>query len=207
MEIVWHGLSCFRILERGRPAIVTDPFHSNVGLDLPKLKAGIVTISHNAVGHGNVAGVTGYSHALSGPGEYEIGGIFITGIATHQKGNRNVHFVFDVDGIVVAHLGDLMKVPTQAQIEAMGEVNVLLLPVGGGNSLNAIQAAEVVSMIEPNIVIPMHYQLPNLTVELDGVERFLKEMGVSDAEPGNSLRVSNSSLSEETQTVVLNARS
>ena len=204
MDITWYGLSCFRLSERNFASIVTDPFDKSIGLALPKLKAEVTTQSHDAPGHSNAAGVQGVDHTLDGPGEYEIGNVFITGIATRRASNqRNVMFRFDFNGVVVAHPGDLAKVPTQAQIEALGTINVLLLPVGGGNSLNAVDAAELVSMIEPNIVVPMHYATDGLKLDLDGPERFLKEVGAEEIEPMASLRITSSSLSEETQIVVL----
>lgn len=205
MELTWYGLSCFRLTERGRATVVTDPYDSNLGLPPLKLKADVVTVSHNAPGHNCLAAVAGYQHALVGPGEYEIGGVFITGIGTSHidKTGRNVLYVFNYDGLSVAHLGDLAQVPSQTQIEALEQINVLLLPVGGGQSLNAAQAAELVSMLEPDIVVPMHYQLPDLKLNLDGVERFMKEMGVTDAQEMSSLKIAAGNLAEETEVILL----
>ena len=205
MDLTWYGLSCFRISERKLASIVTDPYNGKMGLPNLQLKSDVVTVSHDAKGHNYVRAVTNKPFVLNGPGEYEIGGVFVTGIATvgDDASNRNVLYMFDFGGITVAHLGDMQKVPTQTQIEALEQVNILLLPVGGGNSLNAAQASELVSMLEPNIVIPMHYALPGLKVELDGVDRFLKEMGVTDPKEENSLRISASNLPEETETVIL----
>lgn len=203
MDITWYGLSCFRITERGYTTIVTDPFKKSIGLPEPKLKAEVVTVSHDSAGHNNIAAVTGTQHELTRPGEYEIGGVFITAIATHSKGTRNLHCLFNYDSLKVAHLGDLTKIPTQTQVEALGTVSVLLLPVGGGSSLNAGQAAEVVSLIEPSIIIPMHYATPGLKLELDPVDRFMKELGLTDIEEQDVLKVSASSLPEEPQVVLL----
>jgi L-ascorbate metabolism protein UlaG (beta-lactamase superfamily) len=208
MELTWYGLSCFRMSERGQAAVVTDPYESNVGLPPLKLRADVVTVSHNAPGHNHIEAVAGCRHALTGPGEYEIGGVFITGIATGQEARttRNVLYLFDFNGLTVAHLGDMDKVPSQTQIEALEQVNVLLVPVGGGNSLNAAQAAELVSMLEPNIVVPMHYKIDGLNLPLDSVERFLKEMGVTESGAETSLKVTASSLPEETQVALLTPR-
>lgn len=205
MEITWYGLSCFRITERKHASVVTDPYHSKLGLPPLKLKSDIVTISHDAKGHNSATAVGGKHHNLKGPGEYEIGNVFITGIVTAQNGQdlRNIVFMFDYDGLTVAHLGDMPAVPKQTQIEALEQVNILLVPVGGGNSLSAAQASELVSMLEPNIVVPMHYQMPGLKLELEGVERFLKEMGVTDPSEEQSLKISSSNLPEETETVIL----
>lgn len=205
MEITWYGLSCFRLTDRGQTTVVTDPYNGNLGLPPLKLRGDVVTISHDAAGHNYESAVSNRQHSLTGPGEYEIGGVFITGIATHRDVNTrdNILYLFDYGGVTIAHLGDMAKVPTQTQIEALEEVNVLLVPVGGGNSLNAAQAAELVSMIEPNIVVPMHYSIPKLKLELEDVERFLKEMGVTTPEAESSLKVTSSSVPEETQVVLL----
>lgn len=209
MELTWYGLSCFRMTERGQATVVTDPYNGNLGLEPLKLKADILTISHDAPGHNHIAAVSGYRHALTGPGEYEIGGVFVKGIFTPRKSDtikRNISFVFEYDNLSIAHLGDLETVPTQTQIDALGEVNILLIPVGGGNTLNASQASEIVSMLEPNVVIPMHYKIPNLKLELEEVERFLKEMGVTGVEEESSLKITKSSLPEETQVVLLSPK-
>jgi L-ascorbate metabolism protein UlaG (beta-lactamase superfamily) len=191
--------------------VVTDPFDAEaVGYEALKLKADIVTVSHEAAGHNNLNAVKGYSHAITGPGEFEIGGVFITGVQTDgPSGKKNVDnpkntlYVFDYDGITIAHLGDLRNVPTQAEVEAIGNVNVALVPVGGGGGLNAAKAAEVVSLLEPNIVVPMHYHTPAVKVPLDKLEKFLKEMGLHEAETVTTLKVTRSGLPDETKVVIL----
>lgn len=210
MEITWYGHSCFRLTERGLATIVTDPFDSNViGYEPLKLKADIVTVSHHAPGHDYVQAVKGYRHLIDGPGEYEIGGVFITGVQTDGYGKkntdrpRNTLYVFDYMGLNIAHLGDLHTVPSQTEIEALGTVHVVLIPVGGGQGLNAAKAAEVVSLLEPNLVIPMHYRTPAVKLALDPLEKFLKEMGLHDAERLPSLKVTKASLPEETKVIVL----
>ena len=213
MEITWHGHSCFRIIERGMAAVVTDPYDDSIGYPALRLKADIVTVSHAAPGHNNLDAVKGVQKTITGPGEYEIGGVFITGIATSRsngekkkKGDesrRNTLYLFDFDGLTVCHLGDLDHVPTQSQIEALGAVHVALVPVGGGGGLNAAQAAEVISLLEPSLVIPMHYRTPAASLKLDPVSKFLKEMGLSSAKEEASLKVTRSSLPEETHVVLL----
>jgi len=212
MEITWYGHSCFRLTERNFVTVVTDPFDSKViGYDALKLKAEIVTVSHDAPGHSNSDAVKGTTHVLTGPGEFEIGGVFITAVQTDSVGRsgkskdkiRNTVYVFDYDGITVAHLGDLQQIPTQSEIELLGTVNVALVPVGGGNSLNAAKAAEVVSMLEPNLVIPMHYATPDSKIKMDDLNKFIKEMGLGKQEAQPSLKVSRTSLPSETHVVVL----
>jgi L-ascorbate metabolism protein UlaG (beta-lactamase superfamily) len=210
MEITWYGHSCFRLTERNFATVVTDPFdHKAVGYDALKLKAEIVTVSHEAPGHSNTDVVKGTSHVLTGAGEFEIGGVFITAVQTGGGGKktkdktRNTLYVFDYDGITVAHMGDLQETPTQSEVEALGTINVLLLPVGGGGSLNAAKAAEIVSMLEPNLVIPMHYSTPDSKISLDSLNKFLKEMGLSKVEAQPSLKVTRSGLPDETKVTVL----
>jgi L-ascorbate metabolism protein UlaG (beta-lactamase superfamily) len=185
--------------------VVTDPYDKSVGLPPLKLRGDVVTISHDAIGHNNAASVSGRKHTLTGPGEYEIGGVFITGISTtRQAGNiANVLFMFNYKGLTIAHLGDMADVPTQTQIEALEQVNILLVPVGAGKSLNAAKAAELVSMLEPSIVIPMHYNVDDLKLELDDVDRFLKEMGATEPTEEASLKIARGNLPEETEVVLL----
>lgn len=210
MEITWYGLSCFRLTERGLATVVTDPYdHRVAGYEALKLKADIVTISHNAPGHNFSAVVKGNSHIITGPGEYEIGSVFITGIQTngHAKRDpeepRNTLYVFDYEGVNVAHLGDLSRVPTQTEIEALGSVHVALVPVGGGRGLNAAKAAEVISLLEPGIVIPMHYHTPASAIKLAPISKFLKEMGLNAVDAQPSIKITKSTIPEETRVVVL----
>jgi L-ascorbate metabolism protein UlaG (beta-lactamase superfamily) len=214
MEIVWYGHSCFRFIERGMAAVVTDPYDSDViGYEPLKLRADIVTVSHDAPGHNFISAVKGTSHKLTGPGEFEIGGVFITGVQTDSNGKkvvdtlRNTLFLFDFDGLTVAHLGDLRQVPSQSEVEALGTVNVALVPVGGGNGLNAAKAAEVISLLEPNIVIPMHYGNSSSKLSLDPLSKFLKEMGLTAHEAVPLLKVTRSGLPDETKVIVLEVTS
>ena len=213
MEITWYGLSCFRLTERGLATVVTDPYdHRVAGYEALKLKADIVTISHDAPGHNFSSAVKGNAHAITGPGEFEIGSVFITGIQTngHTKKDpdelRNTLYVFDYEGVNVAHLGDLSRVPTQTEIEALGTVHIALVPVGGGRGLNASKAAEVISLLEPGIVIPMHYGTPACEIKLAPLSKFLKEMGLNDLEAQPSLKITKSSIPEETRVVVLDTQ-
>lgn len=212
MDIVYYGLSCFRLSQRGLASVVTDPYdHQAVGLSPLKLRADVVTVSHDAPGHNHIKAVKGIRYVITGPGEYEIGGVFIIGVRTNGAKRKadepfNTMYLFDFDGLTVAHLGDLRQVPTQAEVEALGPVHILLVPVGGGGGLTPAKAAEVVSLLEPNLVIPMHYQMPGSKLNLQPLTRFLKEMGIDHFTPQPSLSVQASQLPEETQVVVLEPR-
>ncbi|HEY73770.1 MAG: lactamase [Chloroflexi bacterium] len=209
MEITWYGQTCFRLSERGLASVVTDPYPPDVGLEYPRSRAHIVTVSYNNPECGYTKGVRGPFKLLDGPGEYEIGDVFVTGISTFADAKRgatrglNTIFTFRFDGLTVCHLGRLGHVPTQSQVENLGTVNILLAPVGGGGSLTPARASEVISLFEPNLVIPMYYKIKGLETKLGTLNRFLKEMGVEKVESEETLKVSLSGLSEETQVVVL----
>lgn len=210
MEITWYGLSCFRIVERGRASVVTDPYEPGLGPGKSKLKADIVTVSKQSPAHSHLEMLRSGYRAITGPGEYEIGGVFVTAIPVKagedkdaQQNGRTTLFVLDYDGITIAHLGDLAAVPSQSQIENLGTVDVALVPVGGGEGLTPAEAAEVISLIEPSLVIPMQYQVGKEKLKLGEVGPFLSEMGISEAEAEPSLKVKKSGLSEETQVVLL----
>lgn len=209
MEIVWYGLNCFRLAERGMASVVTDPYGPEVGLDLPRLRADIVTISRNSPECNHTRGVRGSFRVLDTPGEYEIGGVFITAITTYADKKMgaarglNTIFHFDYDGVTICHLGHLGHVPTQAQIEALGTVDVLLVPVGGDGGLTPAEASEVISLLEPSIVIPMRYKIPGVNLALGTLSRFLKQMGLEKINAQESLKIGRGSLPEETEIAVL----
>src|SRR5574337_733728 len=163
MEIVWYGHSCFRLTERSMATVVTDPFdNKTIGYSPLKLKADIVTVSHDAPGHNNTEVVKGTSHIITGPGEFEIGGVFITGVQTDGSGSgkktkeqvRNTLYVFDYDGLTVGHLGDLKQVPSQTEIEALGTVNVALVPVGGATCAGRRISCTPMTGIRPSLPMP-----------------------------------------------------
>ena len=208
MEITWLGHSCFRI--RGsRTTIITDPYPPDLGYSLGKPTARIVTVSHQHSGHSYVQGVGGEPRLVTSPGEYEIGGVLIMGIATFhdrekgKKRGKNTVYLIEADEISVCHLGDLGHVLTTLQVEELGNVDVLLLPVGGVSTLNASMAVEVVRQLEPRVIIPMHYKTEALTRELEPVERFLKEMGVEQVDSRPRLSLGKTSLPASTQVFLL----
>ena len=209
MDITWYGHACFRLKSR-EGTVITDPYDKSLGLTPPSVKADVVTVSHNALHHNNTKVAKG-AYVINGPGEYEVNGVFVTGVHIPPTKNakeaaRNNVFVIYLDDIAICHLGDLSHVPTQKQVEEMGNIDVLLVPVGGQNALKAAQAAEVVSLIEPYIVIPMHYKLPSITLKLDPVSKFLTEMGITKTETVESLKLTKASLPEETQVIVMDPR-
>ena len=213
MEITWFGHSCFILNERGLATVITDPYDALATGHSPlSIPGEIVTISHNKPGHNHVAAVKGDPFVISGPGEYEIGGVFITGLQTNghttpiEMDERNTMYVYDFDGIKIAHLGGIDRLPNQSEVEELGNVHIMLVPIGGNSTLNAVQAAEIVNLIEPNIVIPMHYMTETSIIKLEPLNKFMKEMGLSNIEPLNSFKVTSPrNLPDETQVVVLDA--
>ncbi len=213
MRITWYGQTFFRLSERGGASIVTDPYPPDVGLTFSRPRADVVTVSYDDPQCRYTSGVRSPFKLLDGPGEYEIGGVFITGTATFADNKQgasrglNTVFTFEFDGLTVCHLGRLGHVPTQSQVENLGTVNVLLVPVGGGGSLNSSQASEVISLFEPGIVVPMYYKIPGLEMKLGTLGRFLKEMGLEKVDTGDELKVGRTDVSEETQVIVLEPKS
>lgn len=211
MDITWYGNSCFRIIERSMAAVVTDPYDPEIiGFDYGKLRADVVTISCDRPEHNYVKGIRSKAFEITGPGEYEIGGVFITGVQMNGKKKKNadgvsdIVYVMDYSGLKVVHLGELNSVPSQTEVEGLGEVHVALVPVGGETSLNAAKAAEVISLLEPRIVIPMHYGTPENKLPLAPLSKFLKEMGLNQVDTVDTLKLSSvNSLPEETRVVVL----
>jgi L-ascorbate metabolism protein UlaG (beta-lactamase superfamily) len=203
-------MSCFRI--RGNQAIViTDPFPPNTGYTLGKQTADIVTVSHPHPSHSYDKGINGEHRLVKGPGEYEISGVLILGISTFhdsvkgQSRGKNTVYLMEIDGVTVCHLGDLGHVLGDDQVEEIGNVDILLLPVGGVSTINAAMAAEVIRKLEPKVVIPMHYKTPKSERELEPVDNFLKEMGLAQVETRPKFTVSRSNLPITTQVIVLSA--
>ena len=188
MDITYLGHSSFRIKGKAN-TIICDPFDSSVGLKYAKQEADIVTVSHDHGDHNNLDGVKDYKKVVSSPGEYEINGTSFFGIPSYhddKKGaerGKNTIFVINIDGINICHLGDLgQKSLTESQLTAIGNVDILLIPVGGTYTISADEAVSIMQSIEPKIVIPMHYKTPQHEEKtygtLDTFEKFVSESGL-----------------------------
>ena len=214
MTIIWHGQSLFEITtSRGKNNqvnIVIDPFSQEVGLRLPKLEPNIVLSTHEHYDHNNVKAVGGNYFLIEGPGEYEIREIFIQGIpAFHddlqgkERGKTTI-FTIEAEELRLCHLGDLgQKELTPDQLEKIGEIDILMIPVGGNYTISGKEAVKIMSQIEPKIIIPMHYALPKLKVKLEGAEKFLKTMGIKKIEPVNKLTIKKKELAEEEAKIIV----
>ncbi len=208
MEISWLGHSCFRI-KGSQTTVITDPYSPDEGYHLGKPTAHIVTVSHGHSDHAYVRGIGGEPRVVNRPGEYEIRGVLIIGIATYHDAEegrsrgRNTIYLIQIDEVLVCHLGDLGHVLTAGQVEEIGNADVLLLPVGGVYTIDAPLAAEVVRQLEPKVVIPMHYQTPALKWSLEPVGRFLREIGVKEIKSQPKLSLTKASLPESTRVFLL----
>jgi L-ascorbate metabolism protein UlaG (beta-lactamase superfamily) len=209
MKISWYGHTCFRLVSRGLATVVTDPYdHTVVGYKALNLRSSIVSVCQDSPHFNHIFAVKSKSRVLKSPGEFEIGNVFITAVRTNGKKRNtdelgNTLYVFDFDGISVAHLGNMRRVPSQSRIEALGTINIALVPIGGKDGLNAAKAVEVISLLEPGIVIPMLYSTPHSKLELDPLDKFLKEMGLGQLKAEKELDITSSAIPAETRVVVL----
>lgn len=210
MDISYLGHASFR-LKGKTAAVVVDPYGPEVGPKFPKVESDIVAVSHQHFDHNSIDQVAGEPFVISGPGEYEVKGVEVVGVSSfhdNKQGSErgtNTIYNFRIDRVNVCHLGDLGQTSlTDAQVEEIGNVDVLLLPVGGHFTIDASEANKIASQLEPRIIIPMHFKDSETKVaELAGVEKFLKEIGKESLEPVNKLSVTPDKLPEETQVVLM----
>ncbi|MFO8101954.1 MAG: MBL fold metallo-hydrolase [Dehalococcoidia bacterium] len=208
MEITWLGHSCFKLKSRNG-TVINDPFDESIGYKIGKVSADIVTVSHDHPGHNCVSAIDGNPKVIAGPGEYEIAGIFIYGVRTYhddKKGEergKNTSYLIEIDDIKICHLGDLGHIPTAAQLDEISDIDVLLIPVGGNSTIDASVAIEVVNIMTPTFVIPMHYKTDAIARDLEPPDKFLKEMGAKDIIPEPRLNITKSTMPIDMQTVVL----
>jgi len=214
-KITWAGQSCFQISvsssKDNQTNIVIDPF-SDIGLKIPNFEADILIVTHQHSDHSNTKAVKGNYFLIDGPGEYEVKGVFVQGINSFhdnkegKERGKNTMYIIETEDIRFCHLGDLgQQQLTDEQLEKIGAVDVLMIPVGGVYTIDSHEATKIIGQIEPKIVIPMHYELPKLKITLDGVEKFLKVMGKNTIEPQDKLTVKSSLLpkDKEMEIVVL----
>jgi L-ascorbate metabolism protein UlaG (beta-lactamase superfamily) len=196
MEIKYIGHSSFFIKTK-TARVVTDPFDTKmVGIRFPKTEADIVTVSHHHHDHDMVSQIAGNPLILDWPGQFEKMGVRIWGVQTYhdkKKGEErgiNIMYKFESEQISILHCGDLGMIPEDSILDEIGETDILFVPVGGTYTLDATEAVELIKKVEPAIVIPMHYGLPEGAIkELAPVSEFLKKMGKDTLEPIDKLVV------------------
>ncbi len=212
MHISWHGQSCFKI--QGKDVIlITDPPNKKVGVNSPKTKADIVTISHNHLSHNNVNGIKEKPTIIDTPGEFNVKGVNIYGISSFhdnkegaELGLNNI-FVFEIDKIKICHLGDLGHMLSDEQIEIIDGIDILMIPVGETNLISIKEVMEIINTIEPKIIIPMHYQVKGLENKLSPLSKFTEEMSLKSKKAIPKLVIKYKDLpTTETEVVILEKR-
>jgi len=209
VDIDWYGQACFRIRE-GSVAIVTDPFDRGPDLPLPRVRADVVTASYMPDDADRPRGIRGSPPVLHCAGEYEVGQVFVTAIPILLKHatppRNNLVFVYDWGELTVCHLGRIDTLLREEQLEALGNVDVLFVPIDGDQTLTADQAAEMVQMIEPRIIIPMHVNPTRLPHDPATLSHLLRALGLDRPPTEETLRLRAGALPEETRLVLLECK-
>ncbi|KPJ73648.1 hypothetical protein AMJ48_00260 [Parcubacteria bacterium DG_74_1] len=215
MNIIWHGQSCFEIIatpaKNSQIKIIIDPFSEELGLKVPKLEGDIVLLSHSNYGPNRGKTLSGSPFLISGPGEYEVKNVFIQGTPSfagskkEKERSENTIYTIETEDLKLCHMGDLnQKELNEEQLEEIGDIDILMVPIGGADTVSAKEALRIMAQIEPKITIPMYYALPKLKVKLDGLDKFLKPLGIKSVTPEPKLTIKQKDLSaEEAKIVVL----
>ena len=215
MQIFWHGHSLFQIIvsknKNSQIKIVIDPFDKSIGLKVPRLEADILLVTHQHHDHNNIKAIAGNPFVIEGAGEYEVKNVFVQGVPSFQDNvegkerGGNIIYVIDAEGIKICHLGDFgQKELSEEQLEKIGDIDILMIPVGGNYTISAKEANKIMSQIEPKITIPIHYQLPKLKIKLSHLSEFLKVFGIKNLEPEKKLLLKKKDLlGDEAKIIVL----
>lgn len=210
MTITWYGQTCFRINtpknRDGSVNILIDPFEKEIGLRPPKTEADILLTTHNTKITKKTLSKDFF--LIDGPGEYDVKGVYIQGIPGLSKSKsidaETTIYTIETEKMKICHLGKLeQKELFPGQIERIGKVDILMIPIGGGETLEAGEAVKIMSQIEPKIIIPMYYQVPKLKIKLDNLNKFLKSLGIKSLEPLPRLSVKKKDISEEEAKIIV----
>ena len=194
-----------------------DPFSKESGLTPPRFESHAVLVSHDHENHNNADALSskdaegGVAFKITGPGEYEFKGITVRGVSSFhdekdgKSKGKNTIYVVEWEGMRLAHMGDYGEATLRSEIqEALGTPDILFIPVGGGDTIDAEAAAKLLNQVEPRIIIPMHYKIPGLKDKLDGVDVFLKEMGEKvEAEEKLTVKKKDLPSAEDSRIVIL----
>lgn len=217
MTITWFGHSCFRIEAKeglstgsGQVSILIDPFSRDIGLKPPRIKDDLVLITHNHYDHNNIEGADlQTTMVIDGPGEYERKGIYVKGIFSYHDKTRgqerglNTIYVIKAEDITVCHMGDFGQDKFEEhQLDDIGDIDILMLPVGGKYTIDYKEAVDMVSQIEPKVIIPMHYKIKDLNLDIDGPDKFVKELGLTP-EKVDKYKIAKKNLPAEEMKLVL----
>jgi L-ascorbate metabolism protein UlaG (beta-lactamase superfamily) len=209
MKIRWLGHSCFLLTADDGTKIVTDPFNETVGYLPPTVSADYITVSHDHFDHNSVRSIDGKPKIVKTAGEHKTGKHKVTGIESFHdssmgaKRGPNLIFLFEIDGLRLVHLGDLGHHLTEKQVEEIGRVDILLIPVGGTYTIDGAEAVEVVHQLNPKLVIPMHFKTDVLAIPLAPVDDFLKAARLLHRKLGPSTEVLPGNLPLKTEITVL----
>lgn len=208
MTISWFGHSCFR-LEMKESSILIDPFSKEIGLRPPKIKDNVVLLTHAHYDHADTKDAPIETKIINSPGEYEVKGSYVLGIKSFHDNSSgserglNTIYVVQAEDIKICHMGDFGQEKLEEhQLEEIGDVDVLMIPVGGTYTIDGKQASEIVSQIEPKIVIPMHYKVPGLNLDISGPDKFLKEIGIKP-EKADKFKITKKLLPQEEMKLVM----
>jgi L-ascorbate metabolism protein UlaG (beta-lactamase superfamily) len=203
MQIQYFGLSSFKIITK-QATVITDPFHKDSGLTPPRGAADILTLAQKTKSlYSATSGISGEPFLVSDPGEYDIKGVTFAGIPLKQEDKYVTIYLIESEDIRILNLTHIKEFNLKEdELEELGEIDILIVPVGGNTVMSASQAAKVVNEIEPKIVIPSHFKMNDLILDLDGVEKFVKEMG-GKKEELDKLTVKKKDLVEEGTKVIL----
>jgi len=210
MIINWKGQSCFSIStspnKNGQISIVVDPYGKETGLRVPKLQADVLLVTHDHEDHNNIQAVSGDYLLINGPGEYDVKDIIIQGIHSfhdNEKKEANTIYIIEAEGIRICHLGDLgEKDLSSEQLDKIGDVDILMIPIGGTYTINSVEAVKIMGQIEPKIIIPMHYHIPDLKYKLEKIDDFLKALGIKKIEKMPKLSIKSKDISSEEVKVI-----
>lgn len=212
MNISWNGFSSFEIVTKsagGDVRLVTDPYQNSTGLRFPRtLEAEVLLVSHDEEDANNREAVVGNPYLIDLPGEFEVGGVFVFGISAplkrERKGGRfpNLIFRIEAEGMRMAHLGALDRELTDEELQRLENIDILFIPVGGGRVMDPKIAAEVISQIEPRVVIPMTHAVEGIKESLGTIDAFCKTFGTCRRENMNKFKINRKELPEDDMLIV-----
>jgi len=213
MKIAWYGQSCFKLIVKtnngDKIILFTDPFDKTTGLNPPRGNADIITVSHSHHDHNNTKSLSGEPLIIEGPGEYDVKGVFVKGIYSFHDNSEgkergiNTIYVISAEEMKICHLGDLgQEKLSSEQIDQIGDIDILMIPVGGVYTINGNGAVQIINQIGPKIVIPMHYKVPKLSLKINDVNKFLGEIGTKK-ETLDELNIQNKDLIEEEMKIIV----
>ena len=202
MIINWYGQNCFKIISQkvknGSVSIIIDPPEKETGIRGPKIDSDILLMTDplRKVDSGN-------HFLIQGAGEYDINGVYIQGVSVSGTENKITAYTIETEDINICHLGFLgQKELTSDQLEAINNIDILMVPVGGGKSINAEEAIKIMAQIEPKIIIPMNYRTQKTKAKTDGIDNFLKTLGIKSIDFLPKLSVKKKDLSGEEARII-----